>query len=139
MSSIREPMGKFRSSNAPFLSAGTTADCSADQWYFCVTGLNLHSNEKSMTKLVRPLVCTECAKQKTDWTEDCPHAIELWQNGYIRALQERARPRLTSEDVRKALSPLSPSWQNFYHLAADTLNRILDEKEKSQRSRGATP
>ncbi|HTU35670.1 MAG TPA: hypothetical protein VMF66_17840 [Candidatus Acidoferrum sp.] len=84
-----------------------------------------------MTKLVRPLVCSECAKQKSSWAEDCPHAVELWQNGYLRALQERARPRLTSDDVRNAISALSTSWDNFYHLAADILNRILDEKEKS--------
>lgn len=88
--------------------------------------------EGTMTKLVRPVVCTECAKLKPTWTEDCPHAIELWRNGYFRALQERARPRLTSDDVRKAISPLSSSWENFYHLAADTLNRILDEKETSR-------
>jgi hypothetical protein len=30
------------------------------------------------------------------------------------------------------MSGLSPSWENFYHLAADTLNRILDEKEKTE-------
>ncbi len=45
-------------------------------------------------------------------------------------MQERPRPRLTSEDVRRAISELSSSWKNFYHLAADALNRILDEKEK---------
>ena len=84
-----------------------------------------------MTKLIRPLVCTECANQKANWVEDCPHAIELWSNAYTRALQEHARARLTSEDVRRALSGLSSSWENFYHLAADTLNRILDEKEKT--------
>ena len=48
------------------------------------------------------------------------------------ALQERPRPRLTSEDVRRAITGLSPSWENFYHLVADTLNRVLDEKEKAQ-------
>jgi len=85
-----------------------------------------------MTKLVRPLVCTECAKQKANWAEDCPHAIELWRNAYSRALEERTRARLTSDDVRRAISELSPSWENFYHLAADTLNRILDEKEKAE-------
>lgn len=84
-----------------------------------------------MNKLVRPLVCGECATQKVDWAEDCPHAIELWRNGYSCALQERVRPRLTSEDVSKAISGLSPAWKNFYHLVADTLNRILDEKEKA--------
>jgi predicted ATP-dependent serine protease len=85
-----------------------------------------------MTKLVRALVCTECAKQKANWVEDCPHAIEHWRNAYSRALQEHARARLNSEDVRRAISGLSPSWENFYHLAADTLNRILDEKEKTE-------
>jgi predicted ATP-dependent serine protease len=85
-----------------------------------------------MTKLVRALVCTECAKQKANWVEDCPHAIERWRNAYSRALQEHARARLNSEDVRRAISGLSPSWENFYHLAADTLNRILDEKEKTE-------
>lgn len=85
-----------------------------------------------MTKLVRALVCTECAKQTTNWIEDCPHAIERWRNAYSRALQEHARARLNSEDVRRAISGLSPSWENFYHLAADTLNRILDEKEKTE-------
>ena len=84
-----------------------------------------------MTKLVRPLVCSECARQKENWVEDCPHALELWRNAYRRARQEQVRARLTSEDVRRAISELSPSWENFYHLAADTLNRILDEKEKS--------
>ena len=84
-----------------------------------------------MTKLVRALVCTECAKQKANWVEDCPHAIERWKNAYSRALQEHARARLNSEDVRRAISGLSLSWENFYHLAADTLNRILDEKEKT--------
>jgi hypothetical protein len=85
-----------------------------------------------MTRLIRPLVCTQCAKEKTHWAEDCPHATELWRDGYSCALQERPRPRLTSEDVRRAITGLSPSWENFYHLAADTLNRILDEKEKSR-------
>lgn len=83
-----------------------------------------------MSKLTRPLVCEQCARQKKDWAEDCPHALELWNNGYSAALHERRRPRLTSEDVRQALSGLSSSWNNFYHLAADSLNRILDEKEK---------
>ena len=80
-------------------------------------------------KLLSPLVCVECAKEKTRWTEHCPHAIRLWKDGYSHALEERARPRLTSEDVRRALSELSPSWANYYHLAADNLNRILDQKE----------
>jgi hypothetical protein len=83
-----------------------------------------------MTQRVRVLVCRECAKGKTDWTENCPHILEVWRHGYNRALQERQRPRLTSEDVRRAISELSFSWENFYHLAADALNRILDEKEK---------
>lgn len=108
------------------------AACPAGQWCFHTSHPKLCSNDNSMNKLLRPLVCTECAKQKTDWTEDCPHAIELWRNGYSRALQERGRPRLTSEDVRRAISTLSPEWDNFYHLAADTLNRILDEKDKTQ-------
>ena len=85
-----------------------------------------------MDKLVPPLVCQQCAKEKAYWTEDCPHAMEFWKSGYYRALQERVRPRLTSEDVRRAISELSPAWQNFYHLAADTLNRLLDGKEKTK-------
>ena len=56
--------------------------------------------------------------------------MEVWKDGYSRALRERPRPRLTSEDVHRAISELSSSWKNFYHLAADALNRILDEKEK---------
>ena len=83
-----------------------------------------------MTQKVRVLVCQECAKENTNWTENCPHAMEVWKEGYKSALQERQRPRLTSEDLRRALSGLSSSWKNFYHLAADALNRILDEKEK---------
>lgn len=83
-----------------------------------------------MTKLLRPLVCHECANEKEHWTEDCPHAIELWKDGYARALRERAHPRLTSEDVRQAISKLSPAWENFHHLLADSLNRILDQKDK---------
>lgn len=82
-----------------------------------------------MSKLARPVVCKQCAKDQTDGDDDCPHALELWKNGYNRALHERPRPRLTSEDVRKAFSHLSPSWENFSYLAADYLNRILDEKE----------
>ena len=97
-----------------------------------MTGPKLPRNGEALTKLVRPLVCTECAKQKANWAEDCPHALELWSNAYSRALQERARARLTSEDVRRAVSGLSPSWENFYHLAAHTLNRILDKKEKAE-------
>jgi hypothetical protein len=85
-----------------------------------------------MTETGRPFVCQQCAKEKMNWTEDCPHAIEVWKNGYNRALQERPRPRLTSEDLRQAISGLSLSWKNFYHLAADALNRILDEKEKTR-------
>lgn len=84
-----------------------------------------------MTQTVRTLVCQHCAQQKTNWTEHCPHVMEVWKNGYNRALQERPRPRLTSEDVRHALSGLSFSWENFYHLGADALNRILDAKEKT--------
>jgi predicted ATP-dependent serine protease len=83
-----------------------------------------------MTQKVEVLVCQDCAKEKTNWTEHCPHAMEVWKNGYNRALRERPRPRLTSEDVSRAISDLSSSWKNFYHLAADALNRILDEKEK---------
>jgi hypothetical protein len=56
--------------------------------------------------------------------------MEVWKNGYDRALEEYPRPRLTSEDVRRAINGLSFSWKNFYHLSADALNRILDEKEK---------
>jgi predicted ATP-dependent serine protease len=85
-----------------------------------------------MTQKVRVLVCQECAKENRHWTENCPHAIEVWKEGYKSALQERQRPRLTSEDLRRALSGLSSSWKNFHHLAADALNRILDEKEKNQ-------
>jgi len=85
-----------------------------------------------MSKLARPLVCAECAEQKTNWAEDCAHATELWRNGYSCALQEHVRPRLTSDDVLKAVSGLSPAWKNFYHLAADALNRILDGKEKAR-------
>jgi hypothetical protein len=56
--------------------------------------------------------------------------MEVFKNVYNRALQERPRPRLTSDDVRRAISELSFTWKNVYHLSADTLNRILDEKEK---------
>jgi hypothetical protein len=85
-----------------------------------------------MSKLLRPVVCARCADAKAQWNDDCPHAIELWHDGYSSALHERARPRLTSEDVRRALEGLSPAWDNFYHLAADSLNRALDQKEKSK-------
>ena len=84
-----------------------------------------------MTQRIRPLVCRHCANEKTNWTEDCPHAVDVWKDGYNSALRERPRPRLTSEDVRRAMSGLSFSWDNFYHLSADALNRILDEKEKA--------
>jgi hypothetical protein len=85
---------------------------------------------EEMIETVRFLVCQQCAKEKTNWAEDCPHAMAVWKNGYNCALNERPRPRLTSEDVRRALSGLSITWKNFYHLGADALNRILDEKEK---------
>ena len=57
--------------------------------------------------------------------------MEVWKDGYNRALKELPRARLTSEDLRRAVSGLSFSWENFYHLAADALNRILDEKDKT--------
>lgn len=76
------------------------------------------------------LVCEQCARTKADWDEDCPHALAIWKDGYDRALRERRRPRLTSEDVREAMSRFPFSWENFYHLSADALNRILDEKEQ---------
>ena len=79
-----------------------------------------------------PLVCQQCAREKMNWTDNCPHALELWREGYNRALRERPQPRLTSDDVRDAMSRLSPSLLNFYHLAADALNRILDEKDPRQ-------
>jgi len=84
-----------------------------------------------MTETAPPLVCRQCAEEKTNWTEHCPHATEVLKNVYNRALQERPRPRLTSDDVRRAISGLSFSWTNVYHLSADALNRILDEKEKT--------
>jgi hypothetical protein len=84
-----------------------------------------------MSEKTRPLVCQQCAQEKTNWTEHCPHVMEVWKNGYNHALKEYRRPRLTSGDVRLAISGLSFSWENFYHLAADALNRILDEKEKT--------
>jgi hypothetical protein len=83
-----------------------------------------------MSEKVRPLICQQCAQEKTNWTEHCPHAVEVWKNGYDRALREYPRPRLTSEDLRRAINGRSFSWKNFYHLGADALNRILDEKEK---------
>ena len=58
--------------------------------------------------------------------------MEVWKDGYNRALKELPRPRLTSEDLRRALSGLSLSWENYYHLGADALNRMLDEKGKTQ-------
>jgi len=76
------------------------------------------------------LVCKQCAKQKETWDEHCPHALALWRDGYDSALRERQRPRLTSDDVREAISKFPFSWANFYHLSADALNRILDEKER---------
>jgi len=87
-----------------------------------------------MTRTARPLVCAHCARQETNWTEDCPHVREVWKDGYNRALQERSRPRLTSEDLREAIGALSFSWANFYHLAADALNRILDERERNSQA-----
>lgn len=77
-----------------------------------------------------PLVCQQCAKAKVKWEENCPHATELWKAGYNCALRERPQPRLTSDDVREAISKFPFSWANFYHLSADALNRILDEKEQ---------
>ena len=35
-----------------------------------------------------------------------------------------------SDNVREAISKFPFSWANFYHLSADALNRILDEKER---------
>jgi hypothetical protein len=84
-----------------------------------------------MSEKTRPLVCQQCAQEKTNWIEHCSHVIEVWKNGYKLALREYRRPRLTSEHVRRAASGLSFSWENFYHLPADALNRILDEKEKT--------
>jgi hypothetical protein len=62
-----------------------------------------------MSEKTRPLVCQQCVQEKTNWIEHCSHVM----------------------DVRRAVSGLSFSWENFYHLAADALNRILDEKEKT--------
>lgn len=76
-------------------------------------------------------MCQQCAKERAHWNENCPHVVELWKNGYNHGLQECVRPRLTSEDVRRSMRDLSPSWKHYYHLAADALNRILDEKEKA--------
>ena len=84
-----------------------------------------------MTETTPPLSCQQCAKQKAIWTANCPHAAEMLKGVYDRALKERTRPRLTSDDVRRAISGLSFSWTNVYHLGADALNRILDEKEKT--------
>lgn len=83
-----------------------------------------------MSKLARPVICAQCADAKAQWNDDCPHAIELWRDGYGSALLQTGRPRLTSEDVRRALEGLSLDWENFYHLAADSLNRVLDQKDK---------
>ncbi|MGH9574934.1 MAG: hypothetical protein ACRD40_15560 [Candidatus Acidiferrales bacterium] len=47
-------------------------------------------------------------------------------------MRERPQPRLTSDDVRDAMRELPLSLPNFYHLAADALNRILDEKDAKQ-------
>lgn len=76
------------------------------------------------------LVCEQCAKERAEWNEHCPHAMALWRDGYKSAVRERSRPRLTSDDVREAVSKFPFSWPNFYHLSADALNRILDEKEE---------
>lgn len=83
-----------------------------------------------MSDPFRPLVCVQCAQEKAHWTGDCPHVLERWKEGYNCGVRELRHPRLTSDDVRRAISPLSSSLENFYHLAADSLNRILDEKEK---------
>ncbi len=82
-----------------------------------------------MSDPLRPLVCAQCAQEKPTWTEDCPHVLQRWKEGYSSALRQLGHPRLTSIDVRRAISPLSSSSGNFFHLAADSLNRILDEKE----------
>lgn len=76
-------------------------------------------------------VCESCAQNETNWNENCPHAMELWHDGYNCAVRERSHPRLASEDVRKVIGKYSFSLENFYHLVADALNRILDEKEKT--------
>jgi hypothetical protein len=55
-----------------------------------------------MSDKVWPLVCQQCAQERTNWTERCPHAMEVWKDGYNHALEEYRRPRLTSEDVRLA-------------------------------------
>lgn len=86
-----------------------------------------------MIEKVQPLVCQQCAQEKTNWTGPCRHVMEVWKDGYSRALKESPRSRLTSEDVRRAINGLSFSWKNFYHLAADALNRILDEKDKPRK------
>ena len=90
------------------------------------------NHRQETERSVQPLVCQQCARERAYWNENCPHAIDLWKKGYDAGLRDRVRPRLTSEDVRRATSDLSASWENFYHLAADSLNRILDEKEKGQ-------
>lgn len=83
-----------------------------------------------MSDPLRPLVCAQCAQEKAHWTGDCPHVLERWNEGYNSAIRQFGHARLTSDDVRRAISPLSSALGNFYHLAADSLNRILDEKEK---------
>jgi hypothetical protein len=55
----------------------------------------------------------------------------MWRDGYNSALRERPRIRLTSDELRRAIGGLSFSWPNFYHLGADAINRILDDKEKT--------
>ena len=87
----------------------------------------------------RPLVCAQCATEKAYWTEDCPHVLERWKDGYRTALRERQRTRLTSGDVRQAISPLSPAWQNFYHLAADSLNRPPQQNLWADSGSGSRP
>jgi len=84
-----------------------------------------------MSRTGQPFICQQCAKEKSSWTGDCPHALELWKEGYNSALRERPRVRLTSEELRRAIGGLSFSWPNFYHLGADAINRILDDKEKT--------
>ncbi len=91
-----------------------------------------------------PLVCQQCAKESATWVQNCPHVTEVWRDGYRRALRERPQPRLTSDDVRDAMRDLPLSLPNFYHLAADALNRILDEKDarqpaRNQASSGSVP
>ena len=84
-----------------------------------------------MTRTIPPLVCRQCASERADWSDDCPHVKDVWKDGYDSALRERPRPRLTSEDLRKALGIVPSVLANFYHLGADALNRILDEKDRT--------